>query len=201
RLRLLGWVGAAAAQTLLAQRSSYVSSASGPEPRRGRRRPPCAAALRQLAPALAAWHHTPASGAARADARAAVGALVTVGIDATAVSRDGKGISRAMRGVAEALTRGGSEIVALVRPGVEVHAPIAGVRPRPAVMWEQVGLARAGRRFDAVLTPTERLPVVGDGRFVVWLSETPYRRLAAASGLYQHGSDLVTRALAERSLR
>ena len=126
---------------------------------------------------------------------------MTVGIDATAVSRDGKGISRAMRGVAEALTRSGSEIVALVRPGVEVHAPIAVVRPRPAVMWEQVGLARAGRRFDAVLTPTERLPVVGDGRFVVWLYETPSRRLAAASGLYQHGSDLVSRALWKRSLR
>src|SRR5207249_8033842 len=54
---------------------------------------------------------------------------------------------------------------------------------------------------DAVLTPTERLPVVGDGRFVVWLYETPSRRLAAASGLYQRGSDLVTRALWRRSLR
>jgi glycosyltransferase involved in cell wall biosynthesis len=128
-------------------------------------------------------------------------ARVTIAIDATAVSPDGKGISRVMRGAAEALTRAGTDVVALVRPGVELHAPTAAVRSRPAVMWEQVGLARAGRRFEAVLTPTERLPVLGDGRFVVWLYETPSRRLAAASGLYQRGSDVVTRLLWRRSLR
>jgi glycosyltransferase involved in cell wall biosynthesis len=124
-----------------------------------------------------------------------------IGIDATAVSPEGKGISRVMRGVAEALARGGSDVVALVRSGVFVDAPSETVRSRPAVLWEQVGLARAGRRFEAVVTPTERLPLVGRGRFVVWLYETPSRRLAAASGLYQRGSDLVTRALWKRSLR
>jgi len=75
------------------------------------------------------------------------------------------------------------------------------VRARPAVLWEQVGLALAARRFDAVLTPTERLPVAGGGRFVVWLYETPSRRIAAARSVYQRGSDLVTRALWKRSLR
>jgi glycosyltransferase involved in cell wall biosynthesis len=124
-----------------------------------------------------------------------------IGIDATAVSPAGKGISRVMRGVAEALAERGVEVVALTRPGVELSVPVEPVRARPAVLWEQVGLARAGRRFDVVLTPTERLPVAGGGRFVVWLYETPGRRLAQGRGLYQRGSDLVTRALWRRSLR
>jgi glycosyltransferase involved in cell wall biosynthesis len=124
-----------------------------------------------------------------------------IGIDATAVSPAGKGISRVMRGATEALAARDVDVVALVRPGVRVAAPCESVRARPAVLWEQVGLARAARRFDAVLTPTERLPVVPGGRFVVWLYETPMRRLAAASGLYQRGSDLVTRSLWRRSLR
>jgi len=124
-----------------------------------------------------------------------------IGIDATAVSPEGKGISRVMRGATEALARRGVDVVALVREGVAVEARCEPVRARPAVLWEQVGLARAGRRFDAVLTPTERLPVVPGGRFVVWLYETPARRLAAARGIYQRGSDLVTRALWKRSLR
>jgi glycosyltransferase involved in cell wall biosynthesis len=124
-----------------------------------------------------------------------------IGIDATAVSPAGKGISRVMRGVTEGLAGRGIDVVALVRPGVAVAARTEPVRARPAVLWEQVGLARAARRFDVVLTPTERLPVVPGGRFVVWLYETPARRLAAARGAYQRGSDLVTRALWRRSLR
>jgi glycosyltransferase involved in cell wall biosynthesis len=124
-----------------------------------------------------------------------------IGIDATAVSPEGKGISRVMRGATEALVGRGVDVVALVRPGVRIAAPCDAVRARPAVLWEQVGLARAARRFDAVLTPTERLPVVPGGRFVLWLYETPSRRLAAAKGVYQRGSDLVTRALWKRSLR
>ena len=122
-------------------------------------------------------------------------------VDATAVSPDGKGISRVMRGATEALAQRGVDVVALVRRGVRVTARCEPVRARPAVVWEQVGLARAARRFDAVLTPTERLPVAPGGRFVVWIYETPTRRLAAASGAYQRGSDLVTRALWKRSLR
>ena len=125
-----------------------------------------------------------------------------LGLDATAVSPAGKGISRVQRSLAETLARRGAvELVALVRPGVELAAPTETVRARPAVLWEQVGLARAGRRFDVVLTPTERLPLVPGGRFVVWLFETPERRMAQTRGAYRHGSDLVTRALWRRSLR
>jgi glycosyltransferase involved in cell wall biosynthesis len=125
-----------------------------------------------------------------------------LGLDATAVSPAGKGISRVQRSLAETLARRGAvDLVALVRPGVELAAPTETVRARPAVLWEQVGLARAGRRFDVVLTPTERLPLVPGGRFVVWLFETPERRMAQTRGAYRRGSDFVTRALWRRSLR
>ena len=123
-----------------------------------------------------------------------------IALDATAVSPDGKGISRVMRGAAEALARRGEDVVALVRPGIQVDAPVEAVRARPALLWEQVGLPRAARRFECVLTPTERLPLAG-GRFVVWLYETPSRRIAHGSGVYQRGSDLVTRVLWRPSLR
>ncbi|HEX6701081.1 MAG TPA: glycosyltransferase family 1 protein [Gaiellaceae bacterium] len=122
-------------------------------------------------------------------------------VDATAVSPVGKGISRVMRGAAEALARRGVDVVALVQPGVALEASSESVHARPAVLWEQVGLARAARRFDCVLTPTERLPVAGRGRFVVWLYETPARRLAANRGAYQRGSDLLTRVVWKRSLQ
>ena len=125
-------------------------------------------------------------------------------LDATAVSVAGKGISRVQASLAETLARRGNvEVVALVRRGVQLAAPTELVRSRPAVAWEQLGLVRAGRRFDLVLTPTERLPVAPGGRFVVWLFETPMRRLAQnrRRGFYQRGSDLVTRALWQRSLR
>jgi glycosyltransferase involved in cell wall biosynthesis len=125
-----------------------------------------------------------------------------LGLDATAVSPAGKGISRVQRSLAETLARRGAvDLVALVRPGIELAAPTETVRARPAVLWEQVGLARAGRRFDVVLTPTERLPLAPGGRFVVWLFETPERRMAQTRGAYRRGSDLVTRALWRRSLR
>jgi glycosyltransferase involved in cell wall biosynthesis len=125
-------------------------------------------------------------------------------LDATAVSPLGKGVARAQRSLAETLARRGNvEVVALVGGGVELAVPTEAVRSRPAVVWEQIGLAGAARRYEIVVTPTERLPVASRGRFVVWLFETPTRRLAqrARRGLYQRGSDLVTRGLWRRSLR
>ena len=125
-----------------------------------------------------------------------------IGFDATAVAPDGKGIARVARSSVEALARRGADVVALVQDGVSLDAPLEVVRARPAVAWEQIGLAQAARRFDVVLTFTERLPLVPGGRFVVWLYELPERRLAQnrAAGAYQRGSDLVTRALWRRSL-
>jgi glycosyltransferase involved in cell wall biosynthesis len=111
-------------------------------------------------------------------------------VDSTAVSPVAKGIGRVAKGTVEALVAAGADVTALGGS-------------RPAVAWEQVGLARAARRFDVVLTFTERLPIVPGGRFVVWLYELPERRIEQnrGAGLYQRGSDLVTRALWKRSLR
>jgi glycosyltransferase involved in cell wall biosynthesis len=111
-------------------------------------------------------------------------------VDATAVTPVAKGIGRVAKGVVEALEAAGADVTALVGS-------------RPAIAWEQVGLARAARRFDVVLTFTDRLPLVPGGRFVVWLFELPKRRIEQnrGAGPYQRGSDLVTRVLWKRSLR
>jgi glycosyltransferase involved in cell wall biosynthesis len=129
--------------------------------------------------------------------------MMRLAIDTTAVTPAAKGIGRVAKGTAEALAVGGIDVTALVRPGVVLAAPTEAVRARPALYWEQVGLARAARRFDAVLTFTERLPVVPGGRFVVWLYELPARRMEQNrdAGAYQRGSDAVTRLLWKRSLR
>src|ERR671934_1813704 len=127
--------------------------------------------------------------------------MARLAVDATAVAPGAKGIGRVARGTVETLTRRGVDVVALVQEGAELAAPREVVRARPAVLWEQVGLRRVAREHETVLTFTERLPVGAPGRFVVWLYELPYRRIARSRGLYQRGSDLVTQALWKRSLR
>jgi glycosyltransferase involved in cell wall biosynthesis len=124
-------------------------------------------------------------------------------VDATAIAPGAKGIGRVAKGTVEALAARGLDVTALTRPGAAVAASAEPVRARPALAWEQVGLARAARRFDVVLTFTERLPLVPGGRFVVWLYELPERRIEQnrGAGPYQRASDLVTRALWKRSLR
>jgi glycosyltransferase involved in cell wall biosynthesis len=119
-----------------------------------------------------------------------------LGVDATSDVPGGKGIARVQRHTVEALrAHGRDELV--VYPGPR----------RPALYWEQLGMPRAYARdgLDALLTWTERLPLAGRGRYLVWLFEPPTHRIAAnratGAGAYQHGSDLVTRALWKRSLR
>ncbi|HYZ78542.1 MAG TPA: glycosyltransferase family 1 protein [Gaiellaceae bacterium] len=126
--------------------------------------------------------------------------MARLAVDATAVAPGAKGIGRVARGAAETLAARGVDVVALVQGAAELAAPREVVRARPAVLWEQVGLRRAAREHGTVLTFTERLPVGARGRFVVWLYELPHRRLERSRGLYQRGSDLVTRALWKRSL-
>src|SRR5256714_2219241 len=130
-----------------------------------------------------------------------MGAMARLAVDATAVAPGAKGIGRVAKGAVEALAARGVDVVALARAGAELDARTEAVRARPAVLWEQVGLRRAAREHDVVLTFTERLPVGARGRFVVWLYELPHRRLERNTGVYQRGSDLVTRVLWKRSLR
>ena len=129
-----------------------------------------------------------------------------IAVDATSISSSGKGISRVQLGTLRALAElGRHELVAYVSEDVEVDVPTVPVRRRPALWWEQVGLRRAARDADAVLTWTDRLPLGGSGRFVVWLFELPTHRIALnrerGTGAYQRGSDLVTQLLWGPSLR
>lgn len=141
--------------------------------------------------------------------------MARIGIDASAIAPDGKGNARTQHETVAALAarRSGHELVVFV-PSAAAAATLAEtdvvavVAPqRPAVRWEQLGLLRAARshRLDAVLTWTERLPMTGGCRFVVWLFESPVHRIAenrrVGAGAYQRGSDLVTRMLWKRSLR
>jgi glycosyltransferase involved in cell wall biosynthesis len=132
-----------------------------------------------------------------------------IGVDATSVSSHGKGHARSQRRLVESLAAlGRYDVVAYVRtseaaallPGVETVA----IGPGRAVAWEQVGMRRALRQLDALVTLGDRLPLGAEGRIVVWLFELPTHRIAEnrrrGVGAYQRGSDLLTAALWRRSL-
>lgn len=130
-----------------------------------------------------------------------------LGIDATSVAPEGKGISRVQRRTVEALRElGRHELVVFARYPEELEGALP-VQAGRALAWEQRGLPRAVRehRLDAMLTWTERLPIVGRGRYLVWLFEPPTHRIRqnriAGAGTYQRASDAVTLGLWKRSLR
>jgi glycosyltransferase involved in cell wall biosynthesis len=134
--------------------------------------------------------------------------VARLGVDATSVAPDGKGIARVQRHTVEALGRDGRhELVVFARHPGELVAPSHEVTWRPALAWEQLGLPRAYRRhrLDALLTWSERLPLRGGGRYLVWLFEPPTHRIetnrASGAGAYQGAADLVTAVLWRRSLR
>jgi len=133
--------------------------------------------------------------------------MVRLGIDATSVAPEGKGIARVQRRTVEALAAlGRHELVVFARHPEELTGAVQ-VTDRPALRWEQLGLQRVFREhdLDALLTWTERLPLRGGGRYVVWLFEPPTHRIRrnrlVGAGAYQRASDLVTLALWKRSLR
>jgi glycosyltransferase involved in cell wall biosynthesis len=133
--------------------------------------------------------------------------VARLGIDATSIAPNGKGISRVQLGTVTALRElGRHDLVVFARPDAPV-ADAVRVTTNPALAWEQRGLARASREhgLDAMLTWTERLPLAGGGRYLVWLFEPPTHRIrqnrAVGAGPYQRASDLITLALWRRSLR
>lgn len=132
-----------------------------------------------------------------------------IGVDATSVAPDGKGHARTQRKLVESLAAlGRYDLVAYVRtpeaaallPGIETIV----VGPRKALAWEQIGLRRALRSVELIVTLGDRLPVGAERHFVVWLFEPPTHRIAvnkrARAGWYQRGSDLVTTLLWRHSL-
>jgi glycosyltransferase involved in cell wall biosynthesis len=130
-------------------------------------------------------------------------------VDATAVSPAGKGHARSQRKLVESLAAlGRFELVAYVRTP-EAAALLPNVEtvvlgPGKAIEWEQVGMRRALRDADLLVTLGERLPLGAERRFVVWLFELPTHRIAEnkrrGAGWYQRGSDLLTSALWRHSL-
>jgi glycosyltransferase involved in cell wall biosynthesis len=131
--------------------------------------------------------------------------MARLAVDATAVGPKAKGIGRVAKRTVETLSARGVDVVALVQRAAFDGVPSEVRRARPAVLWEQLGLRQAASRHDVVLTFTERLPVGGSGRFIVWLFELPGHRVEqnkrAGAGPYQRASDLVTTALWRSSLR
>jgi glycosyltransferase involved in cell wall biosynthesis len=134
--------------------------------------------------------------------------VIRLGVDATAVGPRGKGIARVQRGTVRALADlGRFDLVVFARHPDELGPRAVPVRARPAIVWEQVGVPVAYRRhrLDALLTWSERVPLVGGGRRCVWLFEPPRRRIdmnrRIGAGWWQRGSDLLTLALWKRSLR
>jgi glycosyltransferase involved in cell wall biosynthesis len=138
-----------------------------------------------------------------------------IGVDATSVSPAGKGISRVQAKTVEILAQPSSpyEVVAYVcdSAACELLTPSGArcveMKRRLALVWEQVVMPRrfARDRLAALVTTTERLPLWGRGRYIVWLFEIPTHRIEQnrqeRAGLYQRLSDSVTLALWKRSLR
>jgi glycosyltransferase involved in cell wall biosynthesis len=133
-----------------------------------------------------------------------------IGVDATSVSPAGKGHARSQRKLVKSLAvLGRYDVVAFVRNEAAaalldgVEAVVIG--DGRALSWEQVGMRRALRGVDAMVTLTDRLPIGAEGRIVVWLFELPTHRIAEnrrrGAGAYQRASDLITAALWRTSLR
>ena len=132
-----------------------------------------------------------------------------IAVDATAVAPAGKGHARSQRKLVESLAAlGRFELVAYVRTREaaallpDVEAVVLG--PGKAIVWEQVGMRRALRAADLLVTLAERLPVGAERRVVVWLFELPTHRIAenrrAGAGWYQRGSDALTSLIWRHSL-
>jgi len=134
--------------------------------------------------------------------------LARIGVDGLMISPLGKGHARSERHAVEALAaRGEHELVVFVREpapldGVEVVV----VRDRLTLVWELRGVPREARRhrLDAFLSLSERLPLAGGPPTVVWLFESPLRRIRtnrkSGAPLRHRASDVVTLLLWKRSL-
>ena len=138
-----------------------------------------------------------------------------IGIDATSVAADGKGISRVQLEAVRQLAALGlpHELVAFTRTA-EAAALVqaAGARAVPAlhpvsIAWEQLGIPLAARRerLDVLLATTDRLPVLPACPVVTWLYEVPTHRMEQnrlhGAGAYQRLADGLTRLLWRRSVR
>jgi glycosyltransferase involved in cell wall biosynthesis len=134
--------------------------------------------------------------------------VARVGVDGLMISPHGKGHARSELHAVEALAaRGEHELVVFVREPVQIDGvEVVPVRERLAIDWELRGLPRSARRhrLDAFLSLSERLPLAGGPPVIVWLFESPVRRIRSnrrvGAPLRHRASDLVTSAIWKRSL-
>lgn len=125
------------------------------------------------------------------------------------ISPDGKGHSRSELHAVEALAaRGEHDLVVFVREPVVIEGvEVVPVHPRLTLAWEMNGLPRAAarHRIDVFVTLSDRIPLVGDLPFVIWLFESPVHRIRSnrrvRAPLWHRSSDLFTSLLWRRSLR
>jgi glycosyltransferase involved in cell wall biosynthesis len=135
--------------------------------------------------------------------------VTRVGVDATHVSRAGKGHALSQRKAAEGLADLGYDVVSLVRPeGIGLlETETYVVRSPKTLLWELAELPLVSRRLglDAVLSFSERLPLAGGVPYVVWLFELPTHRIRqnreTGARAYQRASDAVTQTLWKIGLR
>ena len=132
--------------------------------------------------------------------------MIRLGIDATSVAPDGKGIARVQRGTVRALAElDRFELVVYARHPEELPEVRAErVTSRLTLAWEQVGLARARARWTSCSRGPSGCRSSARGRFVVWMFEPPTHRIEqnrrVGARLWQRGSDVVTSLLWRRSL-
>jgi glycosyltransferase involved in cell wall biosynthesis len=135
--------------------------------------------------------------------------MARVGFDGLMISPHGKGHARSERHAVEALAaRGEHELVVFVREPIELEGvEVVPVGDRLTIAWELHGLPRAAirHRLDVFVTLSERLPFRETVPTVVWLFESPLRRIranrASKAPLWHRSSDLLTSALWKPSLR
>ena len=135
--------------------------------------------------------------------------MAKIGIDATSVSPQGKGVRRYQKNITRALSQMESKHEYFIFFNQKFCAPpfigqphwqAVPVHAEKAIFWEQAGIPYWIRRLqlDLFHTTTDRLPRLGQGRFVLQLFEIPNHRVRLANEsakpqtLYRNIADRLT---------
>lgn len=138
-----------------------------------------------------------------------------IGIDATHISRQGKGLFRFQHCFLQALATSQTryQFVIFLNSRADLpplpqanHFIYVLVRPPNLFTWEQVQLPALARQWNVQLVQSmsDRLPIVGRTRYLLYLSEVPDHRIRAMwpqAGVYQRTSDILTRLIFPYSVR
>lgn len=144
--------------------------------------------------------------------------MARIGIDATSIAADGKGVSRYQRNLVKSLASTGSKheyFVFLNRTG-----SIEGLMPTShwhfirvpiwkSFLWDQFDVPRWIDRLkiDLFHTSTDRLPWIGRGKFILQVFEIPHHRIRMAQrkghpySSYERIADFTALTLFPHSLR